>query len=619
MTRFVWVAALVGALSFSGGVPSLSAAAKPVYTKQVIKFKSGERDFYAYIPKSLKKGQKAPAVIAFHGYKSDANGLRWLIKPDAMAEKYGYIMIYPNGKEKVWNVGHRYKSGGPDDVSFASGLIDVIKARFPVDPQRVYAMGFSDGAQMVAMMACKMPSKFAAGAMVAHTMNIKSCSPSRKLPMAIIHGLKDKMVPFSGGGRNKLASYKASLDFFRQVHGYKGEGKVFVEQKTFKCRGWGKDKGPKPVVGCAMFDAGHSWPGGVEFKVETLGKVNKELNANNFLFDFFKQFKGKPTERDKNTLIATPSKKLAKSTGKTAPAKKSAKKKTAAKSAKAQTTPKKKKSPAAGHKTSSPEIPLKWSAVTEGKEKWKYAIHRPAVLPGDKPTRIVAVLGPKAVSASRLATVMKLDTWASAYQIVYALFPFDPWKKPARDAIRVDDALIEIAEKLGVPDAERHIVAWSDGGRIAEEIFCSDSPSYTTMTFIGYGWRKKKCEPPMALPLMFVHSKADKRHPFGGKKEKGVVPFKTTVAAHRERIGGSMESVMLKQAKDHRCESLRHPTGVAEIVTCTVDWGGNTIPGIKGKFPEEFGKTMPSLDVLPFIHGFMARHEFHGFSAAHQR
>jgi len=74
---------------------------------------------------------------------------------------------------------------------------------------------------------------------------------------------------------------------------------------------------------------------------------------------------------------------------------------------------------------------------------------------------------------------------------------------------------------------------------------------------------------------MFVHSKQDKRHPYKGNKKKGVVGFSRTVAAHRERIGGSMDSTMLIASKDHRCESLRDASGRAELVTCTVDWGGN--------------------------------------------
>lgn len=593
---------------------TVSAADKARYEKHVVKLPTGEREFYIYIPATIPKDKKAPAVITFHGFKSDANGMRWLINSDKIADKYGYIMVYPNAINKSWNVGRGSGSvpSKVDDISFASALVDVIKARFPIDPQRIYAMGFSNGAQMVSAMACRVSGKIAAGGMVAHTMNIQPCEPNHSLPIAMIHGAKDPYAKFDGGGVGNIASWKESLSFFRQVHEVSGEGKLSLEKPTARCRDWSAD-GKKPlVVGCVALDGGHNWPGGLDFEVKRFGKVNREINATDYLFSFFAKHQGKPKPRDKSKKIVMkfPDK----------PGKK-AEQKTAAKDKKQppKQAEKKQQAKAAAAPASKSGPKLEWREKADGEKKYKFAFHKPPILPSDTTTRIVAVLGPQAVSPDQLAGILGVDQYAAPWRTVHVFFPFDPWKKPDRDANRVIKAMESVAAELKLDAPQMSVLAWSDGGRIAEDMYCTQNIDLTSMAIIGYGWRQPACETPIILPMMLVQSKEDKRHPYKGNKEKNVQPFKSVVSRLQEGLGGGFVRESLKAGKDHRCDRYLDRHNTTEVTVCIVDWGGNTIPGVKAKFPKEFGNVMGSLQVVPMIYAFLGRHRYHGFTTVHQR
>ncbi len=272
---------------------------KGSYKKYTMDVNGVAREYYVYLPADYQKGKKYPVVIAFHGYQSDANGFRWLIKPDKWANKNQYILVYPNAVNKSWNVGKGTGSANKntDDVAFSRALYKEVLARHPVDSNRLYVMGFSNGAQMAALWVCQMAGKIAAAAMVAHTMNIPDCKPSHKTPIALLHGMQDKLAPYKGGGKHKVASHMESVEFFKKVNGTTDKKIHLQSSKTYKCESWVHGKKITEVIDCKMYNNGHSWPGGVEFMVDVLGTTNKDFNATEFLFRMFSRYKKLPAPR----------------------------------------------------------------------------------------------------------------------------------------------------------------------------------------------------------------------------------------------------------------------------------------------------------------------------------
>ncbi len=284
-------------------IPSIGNGEKSLKAKffpQTLTVNGVKREYYIYIPPALQQSKEdVPAVIVYHGFESDAHGIRWLIKPDKSAKEFGYILIYPNAIKKSWNAG---KGSGTqntqtDDLSFASALVDVIIARHRIDPQRVYTMGFSNGAQMVSLMMCHLSHKITGAAMVAHTMNISNCQPKTEVPIVLMNGKRDPFVPFNGGGKYQLRSHKDTIAFFREKNHANQPGSLLLEKDTVTCWSYADRQGRNEVVDCTYQDSGHTWPGGVEFKSEIFGKVNRELEANKFIFQFFKQVASKENEK----------------------------------------------------------------------------------------------------------------------------------------------------------------------------------------------------------------------------------------------------------------------------------------------------------------------------------
>jgi len=286
---------LVRLLSLLVLIGSFQPVTAGEFFKQDVMIGQEAREYYVYIPNALKGQVDRPAIIAFHGYKSDAKGFRWLIQPDKWADKHGFVMIYPNAIKKSWNAG---KGAGrqnttSDDDRFAAELPTLIAERHEIDPQRIYAMGFSNGAQVAAKLLCHHSVQIAGVAMVAQSLNEDNCRPAYKVPVVIMHGMQDPASPYKGGGKFKLASHKDSLTYLQNWYEIKTAKRQIKGDKTYKCNEFSETKQAKTsIIGCSLYNDGHQWPGSRDFLVKQLGTTNKSLVANDFIMRFFKRFRG---------------------------------------------------------------------------------------------------------------------------------------------------------------------------------------------------------------------------------------------------------------------------------------------------------------------------------------
>ncbi len=118
------------------------------------------------IPPGGRPGQRYGAIVYFHGYQGSAAET---IADDALAgvaRRLGVALIAPEGLGRSWSF-----PGSPsrrrDEFAFVGQVLDDATRRFPVDPQRLMASGFSQGGSMVWYLACRMPARFAAFAPIA--------------------------------------------------------------------------------------------------------------------------------------------------------------------------------------------------------------------------------------------------------------------------------------------------------------------------------------------------------------------------------------------------------------------------------------------------------------------
>ena len=155
------------------------------------------------------------AIVYFHGYRGSAAETLADEGLVAVARRLGVALIAPDGQGGAWSF-----PGSParhrDEFTFVGQVLDDVVARFPVDPGRLLASGFSQGGSMVWSLACRMPRRFAAFAPIAGAFwepLPETCERPRP-PLIHVHGTADGTVPLAG---RALRSGARQGDIFRSL------------------------------------------------------------------------------------------------------------------------------------------------------------------------------------------------------------------------------------------------------------------------------------------------------------------------------------------------------------------------------------------------------------------
>jgi phospholipase/carboxylesterase len=99
------------------------------------------RDGFLYIPEGYAADRPAPLMILFHGAgRRAANALGPIQK---LADGAGLILLAIDSRSETWDV---LEGGYGPDVAFLDRALDLAFSRCAVDPARIAAEGFSDGA-----------------------------------------------------------------------------------------------------------------------------------------------------------------------------------------------------------------------------------------------------------------------------------------------------------------------------------------------------------------------------------------------------------------------------------------------------------------------------------------
>ena len=144
-----------------------------------------QREWYVYEPTVYKADpkKKLPIVLAIHGYSATAKLFAENSEWHIMAEKRGFLVVYisayPSNLNSrgctvplpTWNAVAMHAE--TDDVHYVTAVMNEIKSKYPVDNERIYVSGHSNGSLFTqTLMAC-MPKEFAAFGPVGAQYHIK--------------------------------------------------------------------------------------------------------------------------------------------------------------------------------------------------------------------------------------------------------------------------------------------------------------------------------------------------------------------------------------------------------------------------------------------------------------
>jgi polyhydroxybutyrate depolymerase len=169
----------------------------------------GNRPVTVNLPE--KAASPAPLLVMLHSASTSGAHQERYMKLAPVAKKLGMIYIAPDGiigsdGKRVWNASKAccQKSGEPvDDVAYIKSLIDQIDAKYPIDRNRIYFVGHSNGAFMSLTFACT--TGLAAGvASLAGAMDEDfQCATKKPFAFLQIHGTSDPTIKFNGGVMNR--------------------------------------------------------------------------------------------------------------------------------------------------------------------------------------------------------------------------------------------------------------------------------------------------------------------------------------------------------------------------------------------------------------------------------
>lgn len=196
----ITAAVIMVLLTLTGCNSSDNSATNADNSSQVVRL--GEREFLLKVPQPYNENTPYPVIMAFHYSGGNADAMARITALDKIAE--GYIVAYPKSAVEEWNEGcgcNKPDRLGIDDVAFVDEILAHLKSGYNINPDRIFAAGYSQGGLFVQNLACKRSEVFRAVAVVSAPMSEQladSCQPTSPISIIMIHAEDDAVLPFYG-------------------------------------------------------------------------------------------------------------------------------------------------------------------------------------------------------------------------------------------------------------------------------------------------------------------------------------------------------------------------------------------------------------------------------------
>ncbi len=300
-------------LLFATTLGELALAGEPML-RRALQHDGIEREYFVHIPEGAIIGEdELPLVVGIHGYTSTATGFQAAHGLNRHANQHGYIAVYPQGSHfrvagsdagpflvTSWNelaANLPETPAGPhctaesaqypcppecgscgrcawtacyDDLGLIDKILDVVLAEFPVDADRIYLLGVSNGGMMSLRLGCNLSDRFAAVApIIGQLAPGHDCGPTSNLPMMQLFGGKDETVRYDGQpGQDDGFIYTSAVTTAATWAGAMAcrtgpepWANEITEQAGLSCTAWSDCEVPgQEVVSCMDPEAAHWWP-----------------------------------------------------------------------------------------------------------------------------------------------------------------------------------------------------------------------------------------------------------------------------------------------------------------------------------------------------------------------
>ena len=285
-------------------------AAAGTLVQETLEHGGRARTYAVYVPSAPLQG--LPAVFALHGGGGKGLQLRAHISErfDRLAEREGFLVVYPDGVDKSWNDGRDNDRPAArqhvDDVGFLGALADRLVKERGADPRRLYAVGISNGGFMSHALACRDAARWAAVAPVAASLPLEAespCRPARPVPVLMVNGTEDGLIGWDLNevrllwkrmGRKRTVPETVSA--WTVLDGCKGEPAREdlpdadpKDGTRWSLSAWRDCAAGSEVLLYKVDGGGHTWPRAGIYLPRVVGRTSQDVDFEALAWAFFKR------------------------------------------------------------------------------------------------------------------------------------------------------------------------------------------------------------------------------------------------------------------------------------------------------------------------------------------
>jgi polyhydroxybutyrate depolymerase len=220
------------------------------------------RTFRTFAPAN---GHDLPLLVVLHGRGQSSRTAITQTGFLGLVQQGHAALVFPDGIGRSWNA-----EGGccgiagarrTPDLQFVTAVVAASVHDLPVDPSRIYLVGYSNGGKLAYGEACAYPGLFA-GVATYGSVPLTPCVHGTAMPFLLGAGALDPILPYRGATRAHppLPPVPTAVGWLRTQDGCSGTpksvtvGPAVVEHWT-RCR-------PGSEVTFVLYrHDGHTWPG----------------------------------------------------------------------------------------------------------------------------------------------------------------------------------------------------------------------------------------------------------------------------------------------------------------------------------------------------------------------
>ena len=220
------------------------------------------RHYRIVMPENHDGRTQIGAIVYAHGYRGSAKGMMKNASMRKLASKMGLALVATKSYSDDWRlpgVPRNTDADGSIEFEYYDTVIKDITGRFPIDPERIVATGFSAGGMMVWNLICHRSHLFAGFVPISGTFWEPEPTTCSTPPANVvhIHGDQDPVVPLKG--RPIADTHQGQVPQVLEMYSTYGNYQITENREIDRLRCENKINNNGKILNFCLFEGGHSF------------------------------------------------------------------------------------------------------------------------------------------------------------------------------------------------------------------------------------------------------------------------------------------------------------------------------------------------------------------------